>query len=355
MSITFKDSNDCFLLGRIDGGKYHNKSIYINTGNTDDFIKMDNPFVLLDDVWFRNKKSDLKTTDLIRLQKAIARGKSPDDVELEDIYNEAMNYLNDKSKKELILVDGKIKPTLGKDPTITAYVAGPSGSGKSTVGKNLIVEIKRRRHKPKIYLFSQLNEDEVLDKIVDHRILIGENLIDSPITLNELKDSILIFDDIETIPNEKLKKIVSNLRDQALSEGRHHNICTICTNHMVTDYKKTKNMIAEAKLIYLFPSQGQLNSIVHLLKDIVGLNKDEINKIVNLPSRWICIHNRNPLCCIYEHGIFLLGQLSKTQNKLPTYITKKSNKMRDKERKYHNKEDILYTSDSDSESDSDSD
>jgi Mor family transcriptional regulator len=46
-------------------------------------------------------------------------------------------------------------------------------------------------------------------------------LIDDPITLEELSDSVSIFDDIDVIPNKKVREAVYSLLNQILETGRH--------------------------------------------------------------------------------------------------------------------------------------
>jgi hypothetical protein len=320
MSITLKDCDDCQLVARIDGGKYHNKRVYITMNDKNEVIKMDNPFSILTDKWFRARKPHMKSIEMARLQQAIAKQKAP--YENEDIYNEAIKLINDRSKKELYLTDGKLKPTLPKNGIVRTYTAGPSESGKTTWNIALIKEIRRRHKKIKLYLFSQLSKDEDLDKLKPIRIKIDDEILEDPIAVSTFKDSIVMFDDIETIKVKKLKDEVSNLRDQCLSEGRHYNISVLCTNHQITDYKKTRNMLLECQYITFFPRSSGVYGIERLLKCYIGLGKDDIKKILSLPSRWVTIWNRAPLCCLYECGMFLLGQNSAPQPEIIEKVEK---------------------------------
>lgn len=312
MSLTFQDSPTAKLIAHVYGGKADQKRIYINFDKNVPTVPLKDPFIVLNDKWFLDRKKNMKTTELIRLQNSIMRRKAPDDPELEEIYDEAVKYLDNKQGRQIILDDGRIVPTLWKEPTIRTYTCGATGSGKTTWVINFCKEILLRagNRKKKIFVFSVLTEDKALDDLGVLRIKLNESILTNPISLDELKNSICIFDDIETIPDNKIRANVSNLKEQCLSEGRHHNICTMCTNHQITDYKKTRPMLFECELITFFPQSGGLNSIKRLLSTYIGLSKDEINKILALPSRWVTIFNRYPLCCIYESGIFLLGDSS---------------------------------------------
>ncbi len=310
MSLTFEDSDGAKLIGHIYGGKADNKRIYISFDKNAPTLEVKDPFSVLTDAWFKSKKKTMKTTELLRLQNAVVKNHAPDDEELESIFNDAMNLLEKRKGKEIDLQAGRIMPTMPKESSVRCYVCGSTGSGKSTWVVNFCKEILLRagNRKKKIFVFSVLTEDETLDKLHDIlRVKIDESLIDDPIELDELKNSIVIFDDIETFSNKKYRDAVANLRDQCLSEGRHHNICTLCTNHQITDYKKTRNMLAESEYITFFPQSGGTNNIQRLLKTYIGLSKEEIEKIMALPSRWVTIFNRYPLACISENSVFLLG------------------------------------------------
>lgn len=309
MTLTFKDSDGAKLIAHIYGGKADQKRIYISFDKNAPVVPIKDPFVLLNDKWFLNRKKNIRTTELLRLKNNIIKRKVPEDNEFEEIYNEAIEYLDKKQGAEILLEDGRIVPTLWKDPTMRAYICGATGSGKTTWVINFCKEILLRagNRKKKIYVISVLSEDKNLDDLGVLRIKLDESILTNPIELDELKNSICIFDDVETITNKKIKEMVSNLKDQCLSEGRHHNICTICTNHQITDYKKTRNMLLECEFITFFPQSGGLNNIKRLLSTYIGLSKEEINKILLLPSRWVTIFNRYPLACIYESGVFLLG------------------------------------------------
>jgi len=310
MTLTFKNSDDAKLIAHIYGGKHNNERIYISFDDKVVPNKLKDPFLILNDAWFRERKKNMKSTELIRIQHAIIRRIPPEDDELENIYNEAIKVLKEKESKEIILEDGRIVPTKPKDPTVRTYTCGPTGSGKTTwlIGFCKEILLRAGNRKKRIYVFSVLEEDEALDKMGVLRIKIDDTLLSTPIHLEELKNCIVIFDDIETFSNRKYRDAIANLRDQCLSEGRHHGIDTMCTNHQITDYKKTRLMLAECEFITFFPQSGGLNNIKRLLSSYIGLDKYEIEKILNLPSRWVTIYNRYPLTCICESSIFLLGK-----------------------------------------------
>jgi predicted AAA+ superfamily ATPase len=75
------------------------------------------------------------------------------------------------------------------------YITGASGSGKSYYTKSYIKEFqKSKRYKDfPVYLFSALSEDESLDEVKPKRIKLDESIIDDPIDIDELENSLCIF------------------------------------------------------------------------------------------------------------------------------------------------------------------
>ena len=82
------------------------------------------------------------------------------------------------------------------------YITGCSGSGKSTYTRKFIEQLKEAKEDIPIYLFSALKEDESLDSVGPKRIELDESLVDDPIDIKELSHSVVLFDDIDVIPEK---------------------------------------------------------------------------------------------------------------------------------------------------------
>lgn len=204
----------------------------------------------------------------------------------------------------------QIQPIPNSEGRECYYIAGPSGSGKSTYISKYIElwrEMFPNKKKHPIVLFSRVQEDDCLDKFKPLRINIDEELKDDPIDLDELADSLVIFDDVDQINNKnKLKDYVINLRDQILEEGRHKNIYCCTTSHQMTNYKSTRIPLTEASHCVFFPRCGAAHAIKYFLQNYIGLDKTQIQKIMNLPSRWICLKKTYPMLVMHETGAYLL-------------------------------------------------
>jgi hypothetical protein len=133
------------------------------------------------------------------------------------------------------------------------YITGRSGSGKSTYTRKYLEEYKKKFRKRPIYMFSALPDDPSLDSIEPKRIELDDSLITEPIKAEDLKDSAVIFDDIDVLSNKKVRDEVYKLLNQVLEIGRHFNITCIVTNHLPTNGKDTRRILNEAHSFTYFP------------------------------------------------------------------------------------------------------
>jgi len=187
------------------------------------------------------------------------------------------------------------------------YITGPSGSGKSTYTANYMQKYKRILKNNPIYLFSALSEDSVLDEYNPQRILIDERMITEPFAVEDFKDSMVIFDDIDVISDKNIKEAVYQLLNEILETGRHHNVTAIVTNHLPTNGQNTKRCLNESKYITYFPFSGSSRAVKYLLTEYLGLDKKDIERIKKTKSRWATIYTRYPNFCITETEMFIFG------------------------------------------------
>ena len=103
-------------------------------------------------------------------------------------------------------------------------IRGVSGSGKSTYTRKYLEQYKKKFKSRPIYLFSSLPSDESLDKVGPKRIKLDETLHTDPIKVDELSESICIFDDIDVISEKKVREAVYDILNQVLEIGRHYKI-----------------------------------------------------------------------------------------------------------------------------------
>jgi Cdc6-like AAA superfamily ATPase len=309
--LSFEKSN--FLIATVDKGKYHNKGIYYHDTIDNKNINNVDLFDILDEDTVRSLKKKMPLRDINILKKALIKNIEPLDDDLKNIYDILKTQKTDTEIKKIKIQDnGVIIPIIDlykndNEKANHIYIAGATGSGKTYYLSRYLKYATKAHPKKKIYVFSDVEEDDLIDKYKQViRIKLNDELIDTPIEPHELKNSICIFDDIDSISNKKLRATVENLRDSLLKRGRHENIKVICTNHLLTDYKGTRILLSECSQIVFFPKSGSTNGINYLLSKYIGLNKKQVADIYNLPSRAVCIHKSYPQIVISDKEIYLL-------------------------------------------------
>lgn len=174
------------------------------------------------------------------------------------------------------------------------YMAGASGSGKSYMAKTICEGYKKLYPEREVYLISKLNEDDTLDSMKPEppkRIKIESLLEDYP-ELDEFENSMVIFDDYDTITG-KVGEAVHNLIDDIAIQGRHYNISMCCLSHYLTNYKKTRLLLNEASIFVIYPMATSYHALKYLLKTHIGMSDDEVKELKKL-GRWVAIHKNFP-------------------------------------------------------------
>jgi hypothetical protein len=213
--------------------------------------------------------------------------------------------------REIYLKKDTLSPVLSANERQVGYIAGPSGSGKSFYASKLIKMFKKMFPKKDIYLFSRTDykDDPAYKKLKPIQIELDESLIDDPIDITEIQGgSLIIFDDCNTIPDTRIKKVVDALICDIMEVGRKLGIWIILTNHLVNPNEKkfARTVMNEMQSFTFFPKSGSAYQIKYCLKNYFGMSKEQIEKIMRLKSRWVTVLKNYPQCVLYKHGVYLI-------------------------------------------------
>jgi len=188
------------------------------------------------------------------------------------------------------------------------YMTGPSGSGKSTYTRKYLEQWKKKNKDKEICMFSSLPEDESLDDVKPQRIRLDSSLYEDPLSIEEFANSVVIFDDIDVISDNKIRDEVYEILNKVLEIGRHYNITALVTNHLPTNGKDTRRILNESHQVVYFPHSAS-GRIKYLLIDYLGLDKKQVAYFRRQNSRWCCIYKNYPQIYMLEHEIGLLNNL----------------------------------------------
>ena len=251
----------------------------------------------------------LTSRQMAKLTAAIQREQEPQGGEIKEAYADLKTKAKQKMFREIELPDdGVIQPLPSFDEPDRFYVAGQSGSGKSYYLGGMLEQLKKVQPDRPIYLISDVDQDKVLDRHGVIRIKFDEELLNSGKNIKpaKLQGGIAIFDDIDSIPNPKIKKLVETFRDELLRRGRHEGITVFVTNHLITDYKNTRIILNECTAFTIFPRNPAAGN-EYLLTKYAGMTKKQAAEILQLPSRWVTVSKNYPMYLMYEKGIKMLG------------------------------------------------
>ena len=208
--------------------------------------------------------------------------------------------------------DNILEPLLDMEKRTTAYIAGPAGSGKSSFAIMLIKRFMKVYPDRPFYLFSRTHysSDPVFKGMKVNQIMVDQSIIDDPIDITKEMNTgcIILFDDCNTIQDDKLRKAVEKIMCDVLECGRRLEIYCIITNHLIipNEKKMGRTILNESQSLTVFPKSGSSQQITYSLKQYFGLSKDQIETILQLPSRWVMIHKQYPMYVVHQHGIYIL-------------------------------------------------
>ena len=196
---------------------------------------------------------------------------------------------------------------------LVMFICGQNGCGKSFFIRQLLLNYLTVYPERDIYLFSSQEYDDKLDSLPNiKRIAIDESFLIDELTLNDLRNSICIFDDVDCIRDKKLQRAVDGLKFEILKNGRDHtgdrtqDIDIIITNHMTLGGHETKFMIYESFYYVLFPQGTTAHSIETICKKYAGLDREQTQKVLKNDSRAVIIHKNYPRYVLTDKEIFLV-------------------------------------------------
>lgn len=227
-------------------------------------------------------------------------------------------YLNelekdDKNRATEFILPGKekLKPLMCRQVDGHAnriFCAGGTLCGKSFMAGKLAKDYQKTFPKNKVCLFSWVDKDKAYDKIKDlHKIRIDDSILEEPIELDELHDSVCIFDDIQHFSDKHILMELERLQNSSVNAGRHKNIDVIIARQNLLDGHKTKTLLNSCFQVIAYPHSAGRFQFGEWLRRHMALEKPMIQRILNLPSRWVLINRSTPPYCLHEKGCFLLS------------------------------------------------
>ena len=277
-------------------------SLTVHIHGKDTFVK-DKPDLSVPDA----ERVDLVPKAFLKEHK-LTKSQLNDEMEAgTEVGEEAQELVDESLRTRISLPDRDVFPIPQKFSE-RLYVSGPSGSGKSTFIAEYVQRLQQLNKKRKVYIFSRVPEDAPLDKLKHVTRVPLEMGFWSWVTLRpeDFEKCILIFDDIDTLLDKGLLKKVRGFRDDCLEVGRHMDITVVCATHLITNYTATRTVVNESQGVCLFPRGSSMHSVAKFLETYIGMGREKIREISELPTRWIWIWKEYPRYLVHQHGVMLI-------------------------------------------------
>jgi len=316
VKLTFDKSKESTPIAAVTGGDYNKEVLYLQMGDSKSTGKKGVQELEIG----KHRLSKLpprKQSEVMRiLQEAFRRNIPPEHLNLnvdgaEEAYREMLGEVEEKGSSKIKLPPGStFNLSFNPDPEkrFIYYIAGASGSGKSYIAKHLSEQYQNLFKGRPVYLVSKLKVDETLDGMKERPIRLNiEKLTETPMKdLEPLRESLVIFDDYDTLTGKEAKA-VQQLIDDICIMGRHTVTSILILSHHLSNFKKTRLCLTEATHFVVYPQSTGAHALNYFLKTYVGMGPKEVQAIKNTGSRWLCIHKNFPIYYITETEAGLLN------------------------------------------------
>jgi RecA-family ATPase len=187
------------------------------------------------------------------------------------------------------------------------FISGQSGSGKSTYSRKYIEQYHKMYKKRPVFVFSYFQDDPSLDSLKYlKRIPLDEKFVNTELVLEDFRDTLVLFDDIDCIRNKEIRTKLFNILHSLLELARHVNCTVLYLSHLSTKGHETRTILNECGSVTIFPKNMNSRAFKYLLETYFGLDKAQIKRIKQLRSRAITIVKTYPNIVIYEGGCYVL-------------------------------------------------
>lgn len=191
------------------------------------------------------------------------------------------------------------------------YVTGASGSGKSYYSTDFLKQYIKKHPRNDVFLFSSVGEDKVLDAVkkLKRFKIYDADFVNEEFSVEDFKDTLLIFDDVDCISDKRVLKKVYEILDKALVTGRHSGTSVVYTTHTACNGSKTKLILTESHSITFFMNGMNGKSSRYLLDGYLGLDKKQIKELKSIKTRWTTVIKSFPQLILTQRQLIFSKDL----------------------------------------------
>jgi hypothetical protein len=210
------------------------------------------------------------------------------------LFNDVKDKIAAKESKFYYPKNGNIRliPRLDSGQTDRLYISGQSGSGKSTFCSNYALEYQKEFPGNRVFLLSYKPFDPAFDDVIPNLIrpklnrqfvndVYGNpnsNIDDYFCPIDKFRDSLVIFDDFECIPDQFILKSILHLKDLILQMGRAYNIYVCSVQHKSLGGSKSTVDLCESNILVCFP-RTNLSECIKTFDRYCSFTKDQLDRV----------------------------------------------------------------------------
>jgi len=250
---------------------------------------------------------NIGTKKLMDLDSDILTNSCPVNRQQRRIFHEVKNKLAVGENKFYHCPDGTllVVPPIQDGQRNAVYISGPSGVGKSSWCSQYARQYQIENPGNRIFLFSRKTYDPAFDGVIDGLIRVPldrkfitdtQQVPGSDIDpLASYNNSLIIFDDFESIADPIIKKAVLLFKDAVFTLGRQHKIDICSIQHKSLGGAKSMVDLCESNVLVCFPRKS-LGECMRMLSRYCHYSKYQLEQIFDDKSkleRWMCIIRPN--------------------------------------------------------------
>jgi hypothetical protein len=127
----------------------------------------------------------------------------------------------------------------------------------------------------------------------------------SELKIEELENTLCIFDDIDNIVDEKVKKKAHLLVNKCYADGRKRNIRSIYLGHVAFAGLQNRTILQETSKYVFFPKTGA-DQILNFFTNKLKMSAPKARQYSSMNVDWLCLVKAAPRYFIYPTGILII-------------------------------------------------
>lgn len=169
-------------------------------------------------------------------------------------------------------------------------VFGSSGSGKSYSVAQLLLRDPALFEYNMVYLIGSVGADDpsyepLKDAMFEKwRYINTSEMENKDFDIARYANCAIIFDDIDSESNPKLRKKIQRFRDRCLQTARHYSIRIINTAHLFNSYRETSKIRNSARWLFIFP-RSIPHTLLQILTKSFNMKNAEAMHLTNICKR----------------------------------------------------------------------